>query len=353
MLTPLVNQKSSTVLLKLTSKFNKLLKSAVDQRVIILTGAFTSNGTATNSTETSNSTNNIGGSGSNTPPSTISPPSGSGNTGGGGSFVSFSTTKSILSSPSVKHLGVRNKLAFNGNLEVFDSLQKPSQFSVQSFDFKAMSSGDTITEIFDYDGNGVSATLIGVPKAGKITAQSLPIELTIMSGPIFYANIYNPLSIHVNNSYQYIIAQPFYNSVVCHDYDTANTQLWALSNELVSYTEGYLGSAYELPNKNILVATPSTSSTKLGQMMVIKRSSNSDFPIVTIDLDGDGVYAMPSELASEYYVAVDDRFNAGKNSKLIRYNSSGKIIKSWNNKNLLKHPKGLNVLPNGDLLISE
>jgi 3-dehydroquinate synthase class II len=140
---------------------------------------------------------------------------------------------------------------------------------------------------------------------------------------------------------------------VCFDYDTANTLLWALSSELVSYTEGYLGSAYELPNKNILVATPSTSSTKLGKMMVIKRSSNSDFPIVTIDLDGDGIYAMPTELSSEYYVVVDDRFNAGKNSKLVRYNSSGKVIKSWNNKNLLKHPKGLNVLPNGDVLISE
>ncbi len=353
LLTPLVNQKSATVLLKLTSKFNKLLNSATDQRVIILSGAFTSNGTATNSAETSNNTNNTGGTGSNTPPSTISPPSGSGGTGGGGSFVSFSTTTSILSSPSVKHLDVRNKLSLNGKLEIFASLKKPSEFSAQSFDFKAMGSGDTITEIFDYDGNGVSSTLIGVPKAGKTTAQTLPIELTIMSGPIFYANIYNPISVHVNNSYQYVVAQPFYNSVVCFDYDTANTLLWALSSELVSYTEGYLGSAYELANKNILVATPSTSSTALGKMMVIKRSTNSDFPIVTIDLEGDGIYAMPTELSSEYYVAVDDRFNAGKNSKLVRYNSSGKVIKSWNNKNLLKHPKGLNVLPNGDVLISE
>ena len=57
-----------------------------------------------------------------------------GGSGGGGSFVSFSTSKSILSSPSVKYLDVRNKLSLNGKLEVFASLEKPSEFNAQSFD---------------------------------------------------------------------------------------------------------------------------------------------------------------------------------------------------------------------------
>jgi hypothetical protein len=66
LLTPLVSQKSSTVLLKLTTKFNKVLKDAATKKVIILSGAFTSNGQADNASETSNGTNNISGSGSNT-----------------------------------------------------------------------------------------------------------------------------------------------------------------------------------------------------------------------------------------------------------------------------------------------
>jgi hypothetical protein len=52
-------------------------------------------------------------------------------------------------------------------------------------------------------------------------------------------------------------------------------------------------------------------------------------------------------------VLVDDRFNSGKNSKLLRINTSGTVIKSWNNKGLLTKPTGMNVLSNGDLLVSE
>jgi len=360
LLTPLVSQKSSTVLLKLTTKFNKVLKAAATKKVIILSGAFTSNGQADNASETSNSTNNISGSGSNTGNSVLTPPSqsGSGDSKGDGSggFVVQSTQSSVnalLNSPSLRYFDLRNRINFNGTVEITDNVNLASQkSSFKKMDFKAFADGD-ITEIFDYNGDGISTTLIGPPRTGLTTAQSGSIELPISQGPIYYANIYNPISINMTTSYQYVIAQPFVNSVACFDSDTASTLLWTISSSLVSYIEGSLGSAFVLSNNNVLCAVPSKSSTDKGQVIIIKRTNSKDFPITTLPQDGDCVYALPSEKSGEYYVIVDDIYTSGKNSKLLRVNSSNKVIKSWNNNNLLLHPKGLAVLQNGDLLVSE
>lgn len=361
LLTPLVAQKSSTVLIKLTTKFNNILKSAATKKVIILSGAFTSNGQADNSTETSNSTNNISGTGSNTGNSVLTPASQSGsssNTGdGSGGFVVQSTSytqNNLLKSPSLRYFDLRNRISFNGTVEISDTVELKSQTdnAFTKMDFKAFADGD-ITEIFDYNGDGISTTLIGPPKTGLTVAQSGTIELQILQGPIYYANIYNPISINMTNTYQYVVAQPFTNSVVCFDSDTANTLLWSISSDLVTYKEGSLGSAFVLNNNNVLCAVPSKSSTEKGQVIIIKRTNTKDFPITTLPQDGDCVYALPSEKSGEYYVIVDDVFTNGKKSKLLRVNSSNKVIKSWNNNNLLLHPKGLNVLQNGDLLVSE
>ncbi len=360
LLTPLVSQKSSTVLLKLTTKFNKILKDAATKKVIILSGAFTSNGQADNSSETSNSTNNISGSGSNTGNSVLTPASqsGSGDSKGDGSggFVvqsTLSNDKKLLQSPSLKYFDLRNRINFNGTVEISGKVSLTSnKNSFKKMDFKAFADGD-IVEIFDYNGDGISTTLIGPPKEGLTTAQSGSIELPILQGPIYYANIYNPISINMTNSYQYVVAQPYVNSVVCFDSDTANTLLWTISSSLVLYKEGSLGSAFVLNNNNVLCAVPSKSSTEKGQVIIIKRTNSKDFPITTLPQDGDCVYALPTEKSGEYYVVVDDVFTNGKDSKLLRVNSSNKIIKSWNNNDLLLHPKGLAVLQNGDLLVSE
>ncbi len=360
LLTPLVSQKSSTVVIKLTSKMNKLLTSATDKRVIILSGAFSSNGIATNDSESSNNTNNISGTGSSTPGTIVGPPSGStgGGLGDGGKPGSLSVkadwnVNDILDSPSLKRFELKGNTNLFGTVEIFDSVSpKKSSSAFQSFDFKAMADGD-ITEIFDYNGDGITTTLIAPPKSGQTVAQIAPIELNMLTGPIYYANIFNPISVMVNNSYQYIVAQPFVNSIVAFDYDTANSVLWTLPSTLVAFNSDLLGSAYELNNGNILVATPSQSSTVLGKLMVIRRTNTDDFPIVNITLQGDGVYALPTEKSGEYYVLVDDRFNNGKNSKLLRINTSGTVVKSWNNKGLLTKPTGLNVLSNGDLLVAE
>lgn len=361
LLTPLVAQKSSTVLIKLTTKFNNILKSAATKKVIILSGAFTSNGQADNSTETSNSTNNISGTGSNTGNSVLTPASQSGSSSnkgdGSGGFVVQSTSytqNDLLKSPSLRYFDLRNRISFNGTVEISDTVNLKSQTNnaFTKMDFKAFADGD-ITEIFDYNGNGISTTLIGPPKTGLTVAQSGTIELQILQGPIYYANIYNPISINMTNTYQYVVAQPFTNSVVCFDSDTANTLIWSISSDLVTYKEGSLGSAFVLNNNNVLCAVPSKSSTEKGQVIIIKRTNTKDFPITTLPQDGDCVYALPSEKSGEYYVIVDDVFTNGKKSKLLRVNSSNKVIKSWNNNNLLLHPKGLSVLQNGDLLVSE
>ena len=360
LLTPLVSQKSSTVLIKLTTQFNKILKAAATKKVIVLTGAFTSNGQADNASETSNNTNNIGGSGSNTGNSILTPPSGAGSGDssgdGSGGFVvqSVSSNESrLLKSPSLKYFDLRNRINFNGSVEISGSVNLSStEGSFTKMDFKAFADGD-ITEIFDYNGDGISTTLIGPPMTGLTTAQSGVIDLPMIQGPIYYANIYNPISINMTNSYQYVIAQPYANSVVCFDSDTANTLLWSISSSLISYTEGLLGSAYVLNNNNVLCAVPSKSSTEKGKVIIIKRTNAKDFPITTLPQDGDCVYALPSEKSGEYYVIVDDTYTNGTKSKLLRVNSSNKVIKSWNNNNLLTHPKGLAVLQNGDLLVSE
>ncbi len=360
LLTPLVSQKSSTVILKLTTKFNKILKAASTKKVIILSGGFTSNGQADNASETSNSTNNLGGTGSNQGNSILTPASQSG-TGdskgdGSGGFVvqSISSQNSLLKSPSLKYFDVQNRLAFNGTVEVSGSvkLNTKSTIGFTKMDFKILADGD-IVEIFDYNGDGINTTLIGPPKTGLTVAQSGSIELNMLQGPIYYANIYNPISINMTNSYQYVVAQPYTNSVACFDSDTANTLLWTISSSLVSYTEGLLGSAFVLNNNNVLCAVPSKSSTEKGQVIIIKRTNTKDFPITTLPQDGDCVYALPTEKSGEYYVLVDDTFTNGIKSKLLRVNSSNKVIKSWNNNNLLVHPKGLSVLQNGDLLVSE
>jgi len=360
LLTPLVSLKSSTVVIKLTSKMNKLLSSATDKRVIILAGAFSTNGTATNDSESSDNTNNISGTGSSTPGTIVGPPSGYTNSGlgDGGKPGSLSVradlnVMDILDSPSLKRFELKGNTNLSGTVEIFDSMSKKNTFSgFQSFDFKAMADGD-ITEIFDYNGDGITTTLIAPPKSGQTIAQTTPIELNMLTGPVYYANIFNPISVMVNKSYQYIVAQPFVNSVIAFDYDTANSVLWTLPSTLVPFNADLLGSAYELNNGNILIALPSQSSTVLGKLMVIRRTNTDDFPIVNITLQGDAVYALPSEKSGEYYVLVDDRFNSGKNSKLLRINTSGTVVKSWNNKGLLTKPTGLNVLSNGDLLIAE
>ena len=360
LLTPLVSQKSSTVLIKLTTQFNKILKSAATKKVIILSGAFTSNGQADNASETSNSTNNVGGSGSNSGNPILTPPSGAGSGDskgdGSGGFVVQSVASNesrLLKSPSLKYFDLRNRINFNGSVEISGSVNLAStEGSFTKMDFKAFADGD-ITEIFDYNGDGISTTLIGPPMTGLTTAQSGVIDLPMMQGPIYYSNIYNPISINMTNSYQYVIAQPYVNSVVCYDSDTANTLLWSISSSLVAYTEGLLGSAYVLNNNNVLCAVPSKSSTEKGKVIIIKRTNAKDFPITTLPQDGDCVYALPSEKSGEYYVVVDDTYTNGTKSKLLRVNSSNKVIKSWNNNNLLSHPKGLTVLQNGDLLVSE
>jgi hypothetical protein len=303
---------------------------------------------------------NVGGSGSNTGNSILTPPSGAGSGDssgdGSGGFVvqSVSSNESrLLKSPSLKYFDLRNRINFNGSVEISGSVNLAStEGSFTKMDFKAFADGD-ITEIFDYDGDGITTTLIGPPMTGLTTAQSGVIDLPMMQGPIYYANIYNPISINMTNSYQYVIAQPYANSVVCFDSDTANTLLWSISSSLISYTEGLLGSAYVLNNNNVLCAVPSKSSTEKGKVIIIKRTNTKDFPITTLPQDGDCVYALPSEKSGEYYVIVDDTYTNGTKSKLLRVNSSNKVIKSWNNNNLLTHPKGLAVLQNGDLLVSE
>lgn len=360
LLTPLVSQKSSTVLLKLTNKFNKILKAASTKKVIILTGAFTSNGQADNASETSNSTNNLSGSGSNQGNSILTPASqaGSGDSKGDGSggFIiqSVSSQNMLLKSPSLKYFSVQDRLTFNGSVEISGSIKLNTKANIgfSKMDFKILADGD-IVEIFDYNGDGINTTLIGPPKTGLTVAQKESIELPMLQGPIYYANIYNPISINMTNSYQYVIAQPYTNSVACFDTDTANTLLWTISSSLVTYTEGLLGSAYVLNNNNVLCAVPSKSSTEKGQVVIIKRTNTKDFPITTLPQDGDCVYALPTEKSGEYYILVDDTFTNGIKSKLLRVNSSNKVIKSWNNNNLLVHPKGLSVLQNGDLLVSE
>jgi hypothetical protein len=50
---------------------------------------------------------------------------------------------------------------------------------------------------------------------------------------------------------------------------------------------------------------------------------------------------------------TDDVINFGANSRLHLVNNSGTILSTWGDNNELFHPKGMRIISNDNILISE
>jgi hypothetical protein len=208
----------------------------------------------------------------------------------------------------------------------------------------------TVNSVTDYNGDGiVSTTAMYGPNS-----QVDNVILDLWQGPIYFANIYNPVSVQYDETNSLIvIAQPHYNSVLCYSNNTDLTLKWAITSDIVNYYDNKLGSAYLLPNGNVLLGSPALDTTDTGKLQVYNISNG--YIETKLTFNNDVVKALPGPATdySNFYVLTDDVINYGANSRLHLVNNSGTILSTWGDNNELFHPKGMRIISNDNILVSE
>jgi hypothetical protein len=209
---------------------------------------------------------------------------------------------------------------------------------------------NVVNSVTDYNGDGVvSTTAMYGPNS-----QTDNIILDLLQGPIYFANIYNPLSVQYDEADSLVvIAQPHYNSVLCYVDDTELTLKWAITSDIVNYYDNKLGSAYLLANGNVLLGSPASDINDTGKLQVYNVSNG--YIETKLTFNNDVIKALPGPATdySNFYVLTDDVINFGANSRLHLVNNSGTILSTWGDNNELFHPKGMRIISNDNILISE
>lgn len=335
--TPLVGNKSATLQILLSDDLNNILSVSTNKSITFDDGSVINDTTSDNSS--------ISGANSGAGTGTLG---GDTFTSGGFGTITGSTSGSTTTSSStgstckvVDYLIKLDTVNYNGAGTCVTGLLNHVSSSPDDFDFND-------------DGLIPTTTLLGP------NDQKTFISLDIVQGPVYFENIYNPLSVQVNSTNQWIISQPFVNSIVAYNSDTSNSLDWVVTNNVVEFTDQKLGSAWELENGNLLIGAPLLSETDNGKMIVINRRSNNAVVTKLVFPELDVVRALPGPNNDLYYVLLDDITNDGLNSKLSLVNTSGTTLGSWPNSatnneisNPILHPKGLRILSNGDILVSE
>ena len=207
-----------------------------------------------------------------------------------------------------------------------------------------------VNSVTDYNGDGiVSTTEMYGPNS-----QVDNIILDLWQGPIYFANIYNPVSVQYDETNLLIvIAQPHSNSVLCYSDNTDLTLKWAITSDIVNYYDNKLGSAYLLPNGNVLLGSPAIDTNDTGKLQVYNISNG--YIETKLTFNNDVVKALPGPATdySNFYVLTDDVINFGANSRLHLVNNSGTILSTWGDNNELFHPKGMRIISNDNILVSE
>jgi hypothetical protein len=207
-----------------------------------------------------------------------------------------------------------------------------------------------VNSVTDYNGDGtISTTEMYGPNS-----QTDNIILDLWQGPIYFANIYNPVSVQYDETNALIvIAQPHYNSVLCYSNNTDLTLKWAITSDIVNYFDNKLGSAYLLPNGNVLLGSPALDTNDTGKLQVYNVTNG--YIETKLTFNNDVVKALPGPATdySNFYVLTDDVINFGANSRLHLVNNSGTILSTWGDNNELFHPKGMRIISNDNILISE
>jgi hypothetical protein len=185
-------------------------------------------------------------------------------------------------------------------------------------------------------------------------SQTDDIILDLLQGPIYFTNIYNPVSVQYDETKTFIvIAQPHSKSVLCYKDDTDLTLQWAISSDIVNYFDNKLGSAYLLANGNVLLASPAIGSSDTGKLQIYNVTNG--YIETKLTFNNDVVKALPGPASdySNFYVLTDDVINYGANSRLHLVNNSGTILSTWGDNNELFHPKGMRIIANDNILVSE
>lgn len=219
--------------------------------------------------------------------------------------------------------------------------------------------------------NGTGTTLVGIPLTFNTSSansdynadgavpstkllgpngQSGDVILDVYSGPIHFYNLYNPISVHYSNN-TIIVAQPFEQSIVAFTDTSTNPISWTISSEIVKFIDNKIGSVYQLDSGYILIAAPAYETADSGKFIIydyINKTVVKKYTFSEYDL----LKALPGPNQDLYYVLTDDT-STGKKTRLNLMNSDGVIISTWGSNNEIIHPKGLRVLSNNDILVSE
>ena len=207
-----------------------------------------------------------------------------------------------------------------------------------------------VNSVTDYNGDGIVST----SEMYGPNSQTNDVILDLLQGPIYFANIYNPVSVQYDETNSLIvIAQPHSNSVLCYSDNTDLTLKWAITSDIVNYYDNKVGSAYLLPNGNVLLGSPAFDTTDTGKLQVYNISNG--YIETKLTFNNDVVKALPGPATdySNFYVLTDDVINFGANSRLHLVNNSGTILSTWGDNNELFHPKGMRIISNDNILVSE
>jgi len=208
----------------------------------------------------------------------------------------------------------------------------------------------TVSDVTDFNSDAlVSTTTMYGPNN-----QSDTILLDLTVGPIYFENIYNPISVqYVEDSSLIVIAQPHSDAVVCYSNDDSLTRKWQVTSDVVKFYDNKLGSAYLMTSGNVLLGAPAFDTTDTGKLLVYNLTNG--FIETKLTFNNDVVKALqgPATDYSNFYVLTDDVINNGLNSRLHLINTSGTILSTWGDNNEIFHPKGMKIISNDNILISE
>lgn len=203
-----------------------------------------------------------------------------------------------------------------------------------------------VIEDLDFNDDSVVPTVNILGPADQID----DITIDMYEGPIYFRNIYNPISVNYSLN-KIIIAQPAVKSIVAYNDDEDLTTKYSVPYEVAPFIDSKLGSVYEISEGLLLIGLPGVNNNN-GTLLKYRVSGGlSEVKLVFENLDV--VKAVPGPNIDTFYVLFDDVLNSGVDSRLKLINSTGNIISTWGENLEIIHPKGLRVVSNNDILVSE
>lgn len=178
------------------------------------------------------------------------------------------------------------------------------------------------------------------------------VSVDIYEGPIHFANIYNPISVHYSND-NIIFAQAFSDAIVSYADDTNLTLNYTIPSQVAEFIDTKLGSVYEISDGLLLIGCPGTVSNNFDGKLIKYRVTGGVTEMKLSFTNLDVVKALPSTNQEQFFVLLDDYLNSGVNTRLKLISSSGNVVSSWGDNYELLHPKGMKLLSNNDLVVSE